>query len=129
MKESSSTAMPHFSPVVSYSLSDQIRRSSRAACANVTEAWRKRRYESSFFSKLSDADAAETRTWLDFALACKHLDAAEHADLYQQYDLICGGRLKMMAEPEHWCGPAALREGPADYTAADNVDPKASLDL
>ena len=49
-----------------YSLTDQIRRSSRSVCANIAEAWRKRRYENHFVSKLSDADAeaAETRTWL-----------------------------------------------------------------
>ena len=69
-----------------YSLSDQIRRSSRAVCANVTEAWRKRRYEPSFVSKLSDADAeaAETQTWLDFALACGYIKAETHAELYRQ---------------------------------------------
>jgi len=53
-----------------YSLVDQIRRSSRSVCANIAEAWRKRRYPASFVSKLSDADteAAETLVWLDFAL-------------------------------------------------------------
>src|ERR1041385_5150543 len=71
-----------------YALTDQIRRSSRAVCAHVTEAWRKRRYQSSFISKLSDADAeaAETQTWLDFALACAYMDASLHDELYQQYD-------------------------------------------
>jgi four helix bundle protein len=55
-----------------YSLVDQIRRSSRSVCANIAEAWRKRRYPASFVSKLSDADteAAETLVWLDFALRC-----------------------------------------------------------
>ena len=52
-----------------YSLTDQIRRSSRSVCANIAEGWRKRRYEPAFVSKLSDAEAeaAETATWLDFA--------------------------------------------------------------
>jgi four helix bundle protein len=100
-----------------YSLSDQIRRSSRAVCANITEAWRKRRYELSFVSKLSDADAesAETQTWLDFALACKYIDPEVHRELFDSYDKICGGLVKMMSEPESWCGPAALRESPAPY--------------
>jgi four helix bundle protein len=110
-----------------YSLVDQIRRSSRAVCANVTEAWRKRRYEPSFVSKLSDADAesAETQTWLDFALACGYLASDRHAELYQRYDVICGGLVKMMSEPERWCGPAALRESPADYDvgAAHDQEP------
>ena len=59
-----------------YALTDQIRRSSRAVCANVSEAWRKRRYPKHFISKLSDADAeaSETRTWLRFAHSCEYLD-------------------------------------------------------
>ena len=108
-----------------YSLSDQIRRSSRAVCANVTEAWRKRRYEPNFVSKLSDADAeaAETQTWLDFALACGYITTDLHAELYHQYEVICGGLVKMMSEPERWCGPAALRESPADYRFPNDDDP------
>jgi four helix bundle protein len=63
-----------------YALSAQIRRSSRAVCANITEAWRKRRYEPGFVSKLSEADAeaAETQTWLDFALACGYINPERH---------------------------------------------------
>ncbi len=112
-----------------YSLSDQIRRSSRAVCANITEAWRKRRYEPNFVSKLSDADAeaAETQTWLDFALACKYIDPGVHAELYRNYDVICGGLVKMMSEPERWCGPAALRESSAGYNIRDDPEPNPSL--
>lgn len=57
-----------------YSLSDQIRRSSRSVCANIAEAYRKRRYEKHFISKLTDADAenSETQVWLDFAIACEY---------------------------------------------------------
>ena len=60
-----------------YSLTDQIRRSSRSVCANLAEAWRKRRYEGAFLAKLSDAEAeaAETQTWLDFAVKCSYLDS------------------------------------------------------
>jgi four helix bundle protein len=52
-----------------YSLTDQMRRSSRSVCANLAEAWRKRRYEAAFISKLCDAEAeaAETQVWLEFA--------------------------------------------------------------
>ena len=58
-----------------YSLTDQVRRSSRSVCANLSEAWRKRRYEASFLSKLSDAEAeaAETQVWLEFAFKCGYL--------------------------------------------------------
>ena len=66
-----------------YSLTDQIRRSSRSICANIREAWAKRRYEAHFVSKLTDADAenAETETWLDFAHDCKYLSPQDHAEL------------------------------------------------
>ncbi len=56
-----------------YSLTDQIRRSSRSVCANLAEGWRKRRYTASLIAKLNDAEAeaAETQTWLQFAVASK----------------------------------------------------------
>jgi len=66
-----------------YSLTNQIRRSSRSVCANIREAWAKRRYEAHFISKLTDADAenSETDTWLDFALDCQYITYDEHKDL------------------------------------------------
>jgi four helix bundle protein len=59
-----------------YSLTDQIRRSSRSICANLAEAWRKRRYEGAFVAKLNDceAEAAETQTWIEFAVKCNYLE-------------------------------------------------------
>jgi four helix bundle protein len=62
-----------------YSLTDQVRRSSRSVCTNIVEAWRKRRYRASFLSKLNDAEAegAETQAWLDFAVACGYLEPKE----------------------------------------------------
>src|SRR5437667_11344957 len=74
-----------------FSLTDQIRRSSRSVCTNMAEAWRKRRYEAAFVSKLSDSDgeAAETQVHLDFALHCGCLPADKHAKLRAQYDHIC----------------------------------------
>src|SRR5512136_3020915 len=62
-----------------YSLTDQVRRSSRSVCANIAEAWRKRRYEASFLSKLSDAEseAEETRVWLEFSTRCGYLSQRE----------------------------------------------------
>jgi len=66
-----------------YSLTDQIRRASRSVCANLREAWAKRRYEAHFISKLTDADGenAETDTWLDFAKDCGYLSSEEHERL------------------------------------------------
>jgi len=60
-----------------FSLTDQGRRSSRSVAANIAEAWRKRRYSASFVSKLNDAEgeAAETQTWLQFAVVCEYADA------------------------------------------------------
>jgi four helix bundle protein len=73
-----------------YSLTDQIRRSSRSVCANLAEAWRKRRYEAAFISKVSDAEAeaAETQVWLEFAVKCGYLDRKSAAALYKTYDRI-----------------------------------------
>ncbi len=87
-----------------YSLTDQIRRSSRSVCANIAEAWRRRRYPKSFVNKLNDADgeAAETIVWLDFALRFGYLSAEEHRELTETYDHICSQLTIMMAEPEKW---------------------------
>src|ERR1700726_1417427 len=73
-----------------YSLTDQMRRSSRSVCANLSEAWRKRRYEAAFISKLSDAEteAAETQVWLEFAVKCGYLKREPAAELYRSYDRI-----------------------------------------
>lgn len=87
-----------------YSLTDQIRRSSRSVCANLAEAFRKRRYPKNFVSKLSDceAEAAETQVWLDFALACDYITIEDYEKLYKEYDMILGMLVKMIVEPEKW---------------------------
>ncbi|WP_299125382.1 four helix bundle protein [uncultured Winogradskyella sp.] len=66
-----------------YSLTDQVRRSSRSVCANISESYRKRRYPKHFVSKLTDADSenSETSTWLDFALECNYISIEEHRNL------------------------------------------------
>ena len=73
-----------------YSLTDQVRRSSRSVCANLSEAWRKRRYEAVFVNKLTDCsqEAAETQTWLEFALRCEYINKDQFEDLYQKYEHI-----------------------------------------
>ena len=73
-------------PDEKYSLTDQIRRASRSVCANLREAWAKRRYEAHFVSKLTDADgeSAETDTWLDYALDCGYLSIEDHAHLTEE---------------------------------------------
>lgn len=91
-----------------YALTDQIRRSSRTVCANLLEAWRKRRYPKHFVSTLSnaDAEASEARTWRRFALSCKCLEEETFEKLDTKYDRICRGLVRMMSTPEKWCGPA-----------------------
>jgi len=63
-----------------YSLTDQIGRSSHSVCANISEAYRKKRYPKHFISKLTDSDGenSETSTWLDFALACEYINHEQH---------------------------------------------------
>ena len=87
-----------------YSLTDQIRRSSRSVCANLAEAWRKRRYEAAFIAKLSDAEseAAETQVWLEFAVKCGYLKRAEAATLYKTYSEVIGTFVGMITHSETW---------------------------
>ncbi len=94
-----------------YSLTDQIRRSSRSVCANIAEAWRKRRYEAAFISKLSDseAEAAETQTWLEFAVACGYLSLEQGEDMNQLYDKVIGTLVGMINHSETWVLPSARR--------------------
>ena len=90
-----------------YSLTDQIRRASRSLCANITEAWRKRRYEAALVSKLSDAEteAAETQTWLQFAVECGYVDRDDAAALYTEYDEIIAMLVAMIHNPAKWTLP------------------------
>ncbi|MEH1779210.1 MAG: four helix bundle protein [Nostoc sp.] len=87
-----------------YSLTDQIRRSSRSVCANLAEAWRKRRYEADFVAKLNDseAEAAETQTWIEFAVKCNYLDVELGRELYGIYNRILGGLVNMITDPSPW---------------------------
>jgi four helix bundle protein len=90
-----------------FALTDQIRRSSRSVCANLAEAWRKRRYEAAFVSKLSDAEteAAETQSWLEFAVRCGYLRAEKGKELYREYDRIIGTLVGMIHHPRSWTLP------------------------
>ena len=83
---------------------DQVRRSSRSVCANIAEAWRKRRYQAHFISKLSDAEseAEETRVWLEFAHQCRYLPEAEAMPLDEAYNGIIAQLVRMISEPEKW---------------------------
>src|SRR5271166_4611427 len=85
-----------------YSLIDQMRRSSRSICANLAEAWRKRRYQAAFICKLSDAEAeaAETQVWIEFAVKCGYLDRDQAETSYRAYDDIRRTLVGMITHPE-----------------------------
>jgi four helix bundle protein len=87
-----------------YSLTDQIRRSSRSVSGNLAEAFRKRRYPKSFIAKLSDSEgeAAETQVWLNYALACNYIDKETHDKLTDIYDHILSMIVIMISKPENW---------------------------
>jgi len=94
-----------------YSLTDQVRRSSRSVCSNLAEAWRKRRYEASFISKLSDAEAeaAETQVWLEFAVQCGYLEVRIGEELLASYENIIGKIISLINNPQPWLLPGAKR--------------------
>ena len=87
-----------------YSLTDQMRRSSRSVCANLGEAWRKRRYRAAFIAQLSDcqAEATETQIWLGFAVKCQYLEPATGRNLYRSYDKVLGQLALMVKNADSW---------------------------
>ena len=102
-----------------FSLTDQIRRSSRSIGANISEAWAKRRYEKHFISKLTDADGEqmETQHWIETALDCEYIDqktSAQLAGKCLEIGRMLGG---MMEKSEMFCGEPSrtIREESAEY--------------
>ena len=87
-----------------FSLVDQMRRSSRSVCANIVEAWRKRRYRKAFILKLNDSEseACETQVWLQFAKACGYIDAELEARLEDRYSHIISQLFLMMKDADKW---------------------------
>jgi four helix bundle protein len=87
-----------------YSLTSQIRRSSRSVSANIAEAFRKRRYEKAFIAKLSDseAEAAETEVWIDYAWKCGFITEEAHRKLTSEYEKIIGKLVMMIYHNKSW---------------------------
>lgn len=87
-----------------FSLTDQVRRSSRSICANLAEAFRKRRYPKNFVSKLADCEGetAETQVWLQFAFKCDYIDRDKCEELYKLYGIVLGKLVTMGKNPENW---------------------------
>lgn len=100
-----------FPKAETYALTDQMRRSSRSVAANITEAWRKRRYEAAFIAKLSDAEteAAETQTWLEFAERCGYLETETGQRLLEEYDQILRMIVSMIRNAARWCNLSGSR--------------------
>jgi four helix bundle protein len=87
-----------------YSLTDQIRRSSRSVASNIAEAYRKRRYPKSFVSKLSDSEGevAETQVWLQFIKTFGYLDSENTDELDRKYEHLLAQLVTMIQYPEKW---------------------------
>lgn len=97
-----------------YGLTSQIRRSSRSVAANIAEAWRKRRYPAAFIAKLNDAEAeaAETRAHLDFALGCRYLARDDYHRLDRDYAILTRQLVRMITQAPRWApGRASGRTG------------------
>jgi len=98
----------HFPNEEKFSLTDQIRRSSRSVCSNLAEAWRKRKYKAVFVNKLSDAmqEASETQTWLDFSLACRYIDDETFKKMDEEYEQIIAMLNAMDMKADKFCFPS-----------------------
>ena len=87
-----------------YSLTDQLRRSSRSTSAQIAEAWRRRKYEAVFVNKLneSEGEAAETQGWLEYAVKCGYMNRSLAQGLHKEYDNVIGKLVVMGNRPEAW---------------------------
>ncbi len=88
-----------------YALTDQIRRSSRAVCSNLAEAWRKRKYPAVFCNKLTDSmqEASETQSWLEFCYACEYIDETLFTVMDKEYKSVIGMLSRMEQQADKFC--------------------------
>lgn len=88
-----------------FALADQMRRASRSVCANITEAWRKRRYKAAFISKMSDAEteAGEMQCWLDVAQKLSYMPKEVYKQLDGNYEHLLAQIITMIQNADHWC--------------------------
>jgi four helix bundle protein len=88
-----------------YSLTDQIRRSSRSVTSNIAEAWAKKRYVKSFTNKLTDSlgEEYETEVWLDYSRDCKYISSVIHTNIIAEYDEVRKMLISMISNPDKWC--------------------------
>jgi four helix bundle protein len=99
----------NFPPEERFTLSDQIRRSSRSVCTHIGEGWALRSYPRHFVSKISvsRSEATETRVHLDYALSFEFIDNEAHRRLDDDYDHISAMLFKMIEDVDSWCSPAS----------------------
>jgi four helix bundle protein len=88
-----------------YSLTDQIRRSSRSVTSCIAESWAKRRYVKSFINKLTDSlgEEYETEVWLDYSKDSNYITEPKHIDLMNGYDGVRKMLISIINNPEKWC--------------------------
>ena len=87
-----------------YSLTDQIRRSSRSVSGQIAEGWRRRKYVAAFINKLneSEGEAAETQVWLEYAVKCNYIEREKAKALHKKYDSVISKLVTMGNNPEKW---------------------------
>ena len=109
-----------------FSLTNQIRRSSRAIGAILAEAWGRRRYKAAFINKLDESmsEAQETQAWLDHALDCEYINALQHQELDQLWQQVGGMLSNMISRADDFCKNAPdhsfVREAGVEYDAPEN---------
>ena len=88
-----------------YGMTAQFRDCTRSVAANISEAWRKRRYKAAFIAKLSDAEteAAEAQTWMEMALRCEYCSVKEFDHIFQSYEKLIGSLIGMISHADEWC--------------------------
>ena len=88
-----------------FSLTDQIRRSSRSVTSCIAESWAKRRYEKTFVNKLTDSlgEENETEVWLDYSKDCKYIKKKIHETLLSEYAEVRKMLISMINNTDKWC--------------------------
>ena len=87
-----------------YSLTDQMRRSTRSVSGQIAEGWRRRKYEAAFVNKMNEAEgeAAETQVWIEYSVKCEYMSREDGARLHKTYDQIIGKLVNMGNNPLKW---------------------------
>lgn len=88
-----------------YSLTDQMRRSSRSVTSNIAEAWAKKRYPKSFINKLTDSlgEEYETEVWLDYVKDCTYIPDKIHSEILSEYEEVRKMLISIINNPDKWC--------------------------